>query len=567
MSTTQRTQSLASGTRQNQRQLAQLLPDSFSVEERDTQQWLEYLQSFAAWLTFYAPEGAKGNWQALLDEPEGLGQWAQWLDQRPGIAEAVKQRVASPDRALLLAFLKLLRHPRDQFRRITGRHLTYYYRQVLGFTELPAEGDEAQLVLTLEDGVPPLTLPENTLFDGGDDADGEKRLYRLTETTGINHARVASVRTLGLDTKNNDTGFLRTELVSLESGLLFPTGGALTFGEFTEYKEDPGLRQSRPDIGLLLTSPLLWLAEGVRVITATFHRVTKPNLGAFPDPVTDLFEVAVSTAEGPVTLAPEQISLSRQDDAITLTLTLDALFPAVTTVPGPISTNITAPFIQLTLKADAKTLRFPEYQSLKEVALDRVELWVNVSGLQQVLIRNDLAPLDPAGPMELFGGQPRVGSNFQFSHPELAIKPLSSLSVDINWANQPDDLYEYYDAYRQYLQNKSDPDASSWPLHRVNVGSNWGESGLSDLYGNDGTSTLTRSFSTPSDVYPDGLDWWLYRDLPHASPEPRDWPLWYQVTLENHDFGHTLYNNVLNWAAAENSKNLVRYQEGLIVGG
>ncbi|MET4696915.1 hypothetical protein, partial [Endozoicomonas lisbonensis] len=567
------TNTLAAGTRQNQRQLEDLLPDAFSVEERDTGQWLDYLNTFATWLTFYTPDGARGNWQALLNEPEGLEQWVRWLEQEPGVSDAVKQRTASPDRALLLAFLKLLRHPRGQFRRLTEKHLSYYYRQVLGFSELPALGDEAHLVLTLEDSAPVQTLLAGTLFNAGTDPDGDLRFYRLADTTGINHARVTSLRTLGLDTVDNDTGFLRTELVNEEQGLLFPDGGALTFGEFTGYEEDPELRQSRPDMGLLLTSPLLWLSEGERTITLTFHRSPETG-GDFPDPMDDLFDIAVSTAEGPVTLLPQQVSIENEGSHASFTLTLDALFPSLEQVPEPVSNKVTAPFVQLTLKADSDTRRFPRYQLLKEVALQKVELSVEVSGLRQVLIRNDLAPLDPGGPMELFGSRPRVGSNFQFSHPELAIKPLTSVEVSIDWSNKPDSIGDYYHAYRKYLETQGQPGASEWPLHKVSVGSPWSGDSLTmtDLFGNDSASTISRVYvndsdNTPTaasyDVYPEGLAWTLYRNLPLQSPEPREWPFWYQVTLDNSDFGHSLYNNVLTWASTENSKNLVRYQQGL----
>ena len=562
MSTTQNTHLLATGTRQNQREPEHLNPDSFSVEERSTTQWLEYLRAFAAWLRFYTPDGVNGDWQSLLNEPEGLEQWQHWLEQQPGISDAVKQRVASPDRALLLTFLQLLRHPQDQFRRITERHLTYYYRQVLGFSEQPAQGDTAHLVVTLEEGAELQTLPAGTLFDGGDDAEGNKRFYSLLEATGINFAQVASLRTLGLDTQDNDTGFLRTELVSLDQGLTFPEGGALTFGEVSEYEEDPDQRQSRPQIGLVLTSPLLWLSEGDRTITVTFHRSLNTG-GDFPGTLTDLFDITLSTADGPVVLTSDQVVVVSSGMTATVTLSLDALFPPVAPVPEPVSQRITAPFIQLTLKADPASQRFSQYQLLKQIALDRVQLRVEVDGLKQVLIRNDLAPLDPGGPMELFGSQPRIGSNFQFTHGELAVKPLSSLSVDIDWANQPDNVQDYYDAYHLYLKAQGYSVSDSWPDHQVNLGSPWGSTGNSSLFGGSSGSVIQRTVAGDTNLYPAGLNWTLYRDLPIQSPEPREWPFWYQVSLENADFGHTLYNKVLTWAATENSKNLIRYQQGL----
>ncbi|ELT98658.1 hypothetical protein CAPTEDRAFT_187783, partial [Capitella teleta] len=170
--------------------------------------------------------------------------------------------------------------------------------------------------------------------------------------------------------------------------------------------------------------------------------------GDFPATLDDLFDVALSTADGPVELASDQ------------------------------------------------------YQLLKEIALDRAQLKVEVDGLKQVLIRNDLAPLDPGGPMELFGSQPRIGSNFQFTHGELAVKPLSSLSVDIDWANKPDNVQDYYDAYRLYLSAQGVSVSDSWPDHQVNLGSPWGSTGHSGLFGASPGSVIQRTVTDDNNLYP-----------------------------------------------------------------
>ena len=283
----------------------------------------------------------------------------------------------------------------------------------------------------------------------------------------------------------------------------------------------------------------------------------------FPASLDNLFDFSLSTAEGPVVLTADQVVVDSSGSTATVTLTLDALFPPVVPVPEPVSSRITAPFIQLTLKADASSHRFSQYQLLKEIALERVALKVDVDGLKQLLIRNDLAPLDPGGPMELLGSQPRIGSNFQFTHSELAVKPLSSLAVDIDWANQPENIQDYYDAYRLYLNAQGTPVSSSWPDHQVSLGSPWGTTENSSLFSESPGSIIERPVAGDARLYPGGVNWTLHRDLPLQSPEPREWPFWYQVSLENADFGHTLYNKVLTWASTENSKNLIRYQQGL----
>ena len=99
-----------------------------------------------------------------------------------------------PHYALLLVFIRLLRHYRQLLNTYTSRHLDHYYRQRLGFSPRPAEPDRVTVAFELAEGAEPLLLAAGTQLSAGDDSQGIERLYRTTKDLYLNHARVRELR-------------------------------------------------------------------------------------------------------------------------------------------------------------------------------------------------------------------------------------------------------------------------------------------------------------------------------------------------------------------------------------
>ncbi|WP_211826845.1 hypothetical protein [Kistimonas asteriae] len=550
------------GTLQSQRGLKALNPNHFSVEERTEAEWLSYLRRFASWLRFQKTDGTwTEDWSAFFPDEETLRQLVAWLDGNTTVDEAVREIASRPHMALLLAFLKLQRHPRDQFRRLTERHLQYYYRDVLGLWEKPAEPDYCHLLVTLDETADPLVLEAGTAFAAGVDGNDQPRQYLLEDASAISHARIQTLRTLSLDQDGDDVGFLLTDLEDEDKGLSFPPEGAMALGENVLLDSE---RQRRPVVGLVLGSPLLWLSEGIRVITlkldADFAEAVQSN-GLTGDFVA-YFDIAISTAEGMLPLNnPDLVTVNSWADSsgLTVSLTLAPLFPPVTLAPEPPHDGLSTPWLQLTVKSDDNG-RYIAYEKLHQLVLTEVELNVQVNGLRQLLLRNDESSLDPTGPVQPFGSQPRPGSRMQFSHPELNLKPLEWLSLDLDWSGKPDDVSTYYQPYRTYLGNPG------WPAHQIQFGSPFAETGATSLFNHPlRRPTVENSTSYPlSDLYPDGYQWTTFSDLPLDSPEPRNWPFWYSLVLSEDDFGHSLYAPVTTWFASQHSQAQIAYQNAFI---
>jgi len=99
-----------------------------------------------------------------------------------------------PHFALLLVFIRLLRHQRQLLNALPARHLDHYNRERLGFRPRAGEPDRVTVAFTLVEEAPVSVLPAGSLLRAGVDDEGEERLYRTLTELALNHARVRRLR-------------------------------------------------------------------------------------------------------------------------------------------------------------------------------------------------------------------------------------------------------------------------------------------------------------------------------------------------------------------------------------
>ena len=137
------------GQSQDDRLPRELGRDFVDVDERDEQSLLAQAAALAEKLRYYAdsPDPAlAGNWKAFLDLPK----LAQALARQDGTVPA--------HLGLFLTFLRLYTYPQQALNTITGRHLDFQFRTVLGFEPKPAQPDRVHLLLELKKGHSPRRL-------------------------------------------------------------------------------------------------------------------------------------------------------------------------------------------------------------------------------------------------------------------------------------------------------------------------------------------------------------------------------------------------------------------------
>ncbi len=103
------------------------------------------------------------------------------------------------------------------------------------------------------------------------------------------------------------------------------------------------------------------------------------------------------------------------------------------------------------LRLDVSTQgRLYPYSLLSALQLHEAIVEVKVSGVKDVVLRNQLGRLDPARPFHPFGPLPTTSSYLVFGAPEIAIKHLVNLTVHLEWSGLPTAAGGFDTWYRGY---------------------------------------------------------------------------------------------------------------------
>jgi hypothetical protein len=370
------------------------------------------------------------------------------------VAEAKQEfqrTLMSPDHephyALFLSFLSLFEHAKTEANTLTGRHLDFYYRRVLGLKEKPAEPGHAHLLVELARQVSMYELKGGELFKAGKDDRGIDAFFANDRDVVVNQAKVAALKTVyrhgkepvgsGTD-KDLDTGRLyASPVANSDDGLGAQlTSADLSWHPFYNKIYADGvlteIRMPKAEIGFVIASHYLWMAGGTRTITVRFTLATGPSLiRDWKDDVLCL----LTTEKGWIEKAAQ---LAMDGDALTLSLTLTGGDPPVTSFSAKthgygFGTNLPVLFVRL--PHQDKEL-FP-YHDLQDVAVSKIILSVHAAGLKSIAVSNDFGPVDASKPFQPFGSQPVNGASFTVGSKELFEKNPTTASVEFEWQNPP----------------------------------------------------------------------------------------------------------------------------------
>jgi hypothetical protein len=204
-------------------------------------------------------------------------------------------------------------------------------------------------------------------------------------------------------------------------------------------------------IGVALCSPLLMLAGGMRTITLTlqfradeFNKDNGIKAALQQKPLRFLLSAADKMVE-------VDAECEVGDGAsLIVTINLDEQAPPVVPLSAGSAPQLPWPLLQVLLSdivEDGKPVT-KLYPPFRQLLLEKAKLQVSVRGVTELYLQNDDAVLDSKKPFEPFGYSPAIGSSLYFAHPELCGKKLDSLAMEIEWMGVPDNLANYYDAYK-----------------------------------------------------------------------------------------------------------------------
>lgn len=200
-----------------------------------------------------------------------------------GSLEPLKEELKQnhpPHLGLLFAFLKLFSYLQQDLNGFTRKHLDFFYRDVLKLAPRKANPDKAHIVLDIQKHLDKYLLKKGLLLKDGKDVNKQEILFALDDEIVVNKAQVADLRTLHLNQEifaqhYYAEGFYMAPAANKADGINIdfkdnePQNWYTLGNKFSKYR-DPDTKYIRPypnaRIGFLLSSPVLLLQEGKRII-------------------------------------------------------------------------------------------------------------------------------------------------------------------------------------------------------------------------------------------------------------------------------------------------------------
>ena len=180
-----------------------------------------------------------------------------------------------PHMALFIAFVELLSFVKKDLNGLTGRHLDFFYRDVLHLSEKSATPDSVYLIYELAKGVDEFELPAGTELSAGKDSLGKTLKYKSDKSFVINAAKVKELKTLFLD-KNSPIKNMYAAPVANSAdgkGEEFKEDDTSwpTFGYFEPREPGDEITGEKAEFGFAIASPQLKLGKSDRTITINIH--------------------------------------------------------------------------------------------------------------------------------------------------------------------------------------------------------------------------------------------------------------------------------------------------------
>ena len=416
------------GQSQAERTAAELDVHYADVDERSSKDLLLLARKFSKLVNYYqdTAETPASDWEAFFNYD--ASQAEQLLANNDGSVP--------PHLALYQACLEMYRQPQAYINKITGRHLDFYYKNVLRFARLAAQADKAHVVLELKKNAAPVLIDATTQFSAGKDATGVELLYTPTRETVINPAAVSSLRSLYVDA----TGYGTVRSAPIANSADAKWNG---FGD---------VDLPAAEVGFALASPVLRLQEGVRTITLTLHLSDVDHSMLTDTALSGAFEAFLTgekTWLGPFDVSPSINASNVMQLDISLSADDGAVVDYSDAVHG-YAYAAQAPILQLRLKADVTSLG---YFSFTGITLQSARIDVDVSNVTSLSLENDDGTLDPKKAFMPFGSQPTTGSRFLIGYEEALGKKLDEVTLSIQWKDAPSNFHSHYNDYGVSVSN------------------------------------------------------------------------------------------------------------------
>lgn len=372
-----------------------------------------------------------------------------------------------PHYALLIAFLRLFEGTRAEINTLTGRHLDFYYRDILRLKEKPAEPPRVHLLAELAKHADSHCFDSGVSFKAGKDDSGIEAFFTSDRDFIANKAKVAALKTvyrhggeavlgLGVNAAKQSGRYYASPVTDSEDGL----GAKLTneeqswhpfFNKRYSNAQLDSIAMPEAELGFAIASHYLWLAEGERTVTVELY-LSDIAFNTLPgDLKTDLV-CSLSTEEG--WLEKSAMKFDSVQGRLQLKIKLSGADPAITAYSPKVhgfdfSTNLPILLVKFRHQSD----RLYPVSLLANAVLNKIGLNVAVKGLRTLKVSNDFGSVVTSKPFQPFGPSPVANSSLILGSKEAFQKRLLSAKVNWQWQNPPEPFGTQVNINIGYLQS------------------------------------------------------------------------------------------------------------------
>jgi len=380
-----------------------------------------------------------------------------------------------PHIALFIAFIKMYEHAQNDINKFTGRHLEYYYKDILHFENIAEVPDKVNLSFTLQDGVDTYKIPKNTGLYAGQDKNGRDLVYTIDDELVVSTAVIDNISTIVNDENTSEETHKLFNHVFLDHNI-----------NSQVHKED-NKETAIGEIGFALASSFLKLSEGDRTITFTFQLQRQAfekflklyetdikadvniNIYDINDFAGELFSFAYTTLnkneETELFVLPQKnIKTHFVKNTAGQPLNKFVVEVEISAVYPPISASLLDEFVAAKERELPLCYFFLEsgkmnfYNFYKQIIIEKAEISLHVEGVRDLKVQNQYGGLDPESPFEPFGATPAIGSSFYLGHETIFSQKIDALQIVMDWKDVPLDdngFAEYYQGYDGIENNQA----------------------------------------------------------------------------------------------------------------
>jgi len=397
---------------------------------------------------------------------------------RMELPEEVEYRVVQPHIVLFLVFLRLFRHAQESLNELGGKHLDFYYEEILALKRRGEVPDEVYLIFELAKDFDQHLLQKGTLFSAGKDQTGQPLFYESIEDWVLRPAQVADIKTSWIDA--NCGGIHANPDVNkvYAQGIEKPN-------EQAKHWRSMGDDRNLPDgeLGFAIASPQLILREGKRIIDVVLEMNNKPDLSWLKG--REYLEVLLSSAES--WLEPEykpteiitktslpnlqkgafnvffSAATATNKASLHFRIVLEKDDPPVVRLGDKLATEtgidtqwpifkviINPKWFKPCPSDEENVITAKIYEEFRNLSIADINIKVEAQEIREnLIIQTDQGVFNGTEKVFPFGPQPEKGHFFYIGSTEIFQKALTELKVKIDWIGAPEDFNDHYAVYNR----------------------------------------------------------------------------------------------------------------------